>query len=158
MARSPRFAVVRATFNGGVTAALAAGAHRAFAAHKVPPKRIDWFDVPGAFELPLAAQWLAKSKRYQAIVALGCVVRGETPHFEYVAGECARGLARVALDTGVPVIFGVLTTETLQQALDRASEVDAPSPQHGPDVDGHGNKGYEAALAALDMVALKSRL
>ena len=94
--------------------------------------------VPGAFELPVAARKLAASGRYDAVVALGCVIRGGTPHFEYVAGECAGGLQRAALDTLVPVIFGVLTVETVEQAIERAAT-------------GEGNKGGEAMEAALEM-------
>jgi 6,7-dimethyl-8-ribityllumazine synthase len=101
--------------------------------------------VPGAFELPVVAQRLAKSGRYHAIVALGCVIRGDTAHFEYVAGECARGLQNVAVDTGIPVVFGVLTTETVEQALQRA----AP---------GGSNKGGEAMETALEMADLFVKL
>ena len=97
--------------------------------------------VPGAFELPLVAQKLAASGRFDAVIALGAVIRGDTPHFDFVAGECAAGLARVALDTGVPVIFGVLTTDTVEQASDRAGGK-------------HGNKGADAALTAIEMVRL----
>ena len=97
--------------------------------------------VPGAFELPVVARQLAKSGRFDAVVALGCVIRGDTAHFEYVAGECARGLQNVAVDTGIPVIFGVLTTETVEQALQRA----AP---------GGSNKGGEAMETALEMADL----
>jgi len=101
--------------------------------------------VPGAFELPLAARRLAGSGRFDAVVALGCVIRGDTPHFEYVAGECARGLQRAALDSGVPVAFGVLTVESVEQALQRAAT-------------GAGNKGGEAMESALEMAAVLARL
>ena len=100
--------------------------------------------MPGAFELPLAAKKLAASGRYDALVALGCVIRGDTPHFEYVAGECARGLQQAGLDTGVPIAFGVLTVETLEQARERAT--------------GAGNKGAEAMDSALEMASLLKRL
>src|SRR5579872_4422422 len=114
-----RFAIVRALFNGDITAALLTGAENGFADGGVEAADLEVFEVPGAFELPLCASWLVDTKRYDAIVCLGCVIRGETPHFEYVAGEAARGIAWVALQTGVPVIFGVLTTETAQQAWER---------------------------------------
>jgi 6,7-dimethyl-8-ribityllumazine synthase len=103
--------------------------------------------VPGAFELPLAAKVLAASKRFDAIICLGCVIRGDTPHFDYVAGECARGVQQVSLSESLPVIFGVLTTNTLEQALER---IDAKSP--------HGHAGERAAEAAAEMVALVSRV
>ena len=96
--------------------------------------------VSGAFELPLAADRLAASGHYDAVIALGAVVRGGTPHFDYVAGECARGLTRVALDRGIPVTFGVLTTDTVEQALERAGT-------------GEGNKGFDAAMTAIESVA-----
>ncbi len=102
-------------------------------------------DVPGAYELPTAAKWAAMSGDYDAIIAVGCVIRGETPHFEYVAGNCARGLMDASLQTGVPCIFGVLTVETEQQALDRSGGA-------------HGDAGGEAARAALEMIALRRDL
>ena len=152
-----RFAIVRARFNAHITQALLDGAKRAFAAAGVADGDVTTVEVPGAFELPVAALWLAQSKRYDAIVALGCVIRGETPHFEFVAGEAARGLGEVALQTGVPVAFGVLTTDTTAQASARASSVGTPSPEHGR---GHapGNKGFEAAQAALEMVRVRGAL
>ncbi|MBV8342567.1 MAG: 6,7-dimethyl-8-ribityllumazine synthase, partial [Gammaproteobacteria bacterium] len=101
--------------------------------------------VPGAFELPLAARKLAGSGRHHAVVALGCVIRGDTPHFDYVAGECARGLQLASLDTGVPVAFGVLTVDTVEQALERAATT-------------AGNKGGEAMESALEMASVMSRL
>jgi 6,7-dimethyl-8-ribityllumazine synthase len=101
--------------------------------------------VPGAFELPLAADALAAAGNHDAVVALGAVIRGGTPHFEYVAGECSRGLAQVGLKHGLPVIFGVLTTDTIDQALERAGS-------------GAGNKGFDTAVAALQMISLMDRL
>jgi 6,7-dimethyl-8-ribityllumazine synthase len=101
--------------------------------------------VPGAFDIPVAARQLAQSRRYEALVALGAVIRGQTPHFDYVAGECASGLARIALESGVPIGFGVLTTDTVEQAVDRAGGK-------------AGNKGADAALAALEMANLLKRL
>jgi 6,7-dimethyl-8-ribityllumazine synthase len=149
-----RFAVVRALFNGDITAALVAGARRALKDARVAARDVETFEVPGAFELPVTAQWLATSGRYDAVICLGCVIRGETPHFEYVAGEAARGIAAVSLATGVPVIFGVLTTENVEQALERAAPVARGQSQHGGRRK-KSNKGYEAAQSALHMVKLK---
>lgn len=138
-ARGLRFAVVTARYNRDITAKLLAGARQALAC----AAQVDLFEVPGAFELPLAALRLARNGRYDAIVALGCVIRGETPHFEYVAGEAARGLQQVALETGVPVAFGVLTTDTVEQAEARAGGA-------------LGNKGYDAAMTAVEMARFGS--
>jgi 6,7-dimethyl-8-ribityllumazine synthase len=140
-----RFALVVARFNALVTEALLAGCRDALARHGVPEDRLDVARVPGALEIPLVARRLAASGRYAAVVCLGCVIRGETPHFEYVAGQAAAGIMQVTLSTGVPVIFGVLTTDTIEQALSRAG------------LKG-GNKGADAALAAIEMVNLLSRL
>ncbi|HUI04379.1 MAG TPA: 6,7-dimethyl-8-ribityllumazine synthase [Acidimicrobiales bacterium] len=136
-----RVAVVCAKFNGGITERLLEGALAGFEAHgtKAATLTVAW--VPGAFELPLAARRLAASGTVDAVVALGAVIRGDTAHFDYVAGQCAEGLQRAALDTGVPVVFGVLTTETVEQALARCSGVEE-------------NKGYEAAVTALEMADL----
>jgi 6,7-dimethyl-8-ribityllumazine synthase len=133
-----RFAVVVAEFHDDITTRLLEGARECFAKHGATTVVEHW--VPGAFELPLAAQLLAETGRYEAVVTLGCVIRGETPHFEYVSGECARGLQQAMLATGVPIAFGVLTTETHAQAEARA----------GGD---HGNKGWDAALTAIQMAA-----
>ncbi len=129
-------AVVAARFNGEVTEALTAGAAEAL--EKAKAAKVKLFSVPGCFELPLAAKKLAESGHYDAIVALGAVVRGDTPHFDYVAAETAAGLARVSYDTGVPVAFGVLTTDNIGQAMDRAGGK-------------HGNKGADAAYTAVAM-------
>ena len=129
-------AVLVSRYNELVTVRLLDGAREALRDKGVPDARVDVIWVPGAFELPVAAETAASSGRYTALVALGCVVRGETPHFEYVAGEAARGLGNVALAHRVPVGFGVLTTDTLEQALARAGGA-------------AGNKGYEAVDAAL---------
>jgi 6,7-dimethyl-8-ribityllumazine synthase len=123
-----RFAVVVARFNSAITEKLLEGARKALA-----KAQVDVFRVPGAFELPLAAKMLANTHRYHGIIALGAVIRGDTPHFEYVAGEAARGLLDVALETGIPVSFGVLTTDTLAQAESRT------------------NKGFDAAMTAIEM-------
>ena len=130
-------AVVVARFNSNVTYKLKDGALEALATAKA--KKIEVFEVPGAYELPLAAKVLAKTGDWDAIVALGTVIRGDTPHFDFVAGECTRGLQQVMLDTMVPVAFGVLTTDNLEQAEERAGGV-------------HGNKGFDAAMTAIEMV------
>ncbi len=134
-----RIGVALARFNQGVTDQLLAGALDALARHNVAADAIDVATVPGAFELPLCAQRLAATGRYDAIICLGAVVRGETPHFDYVAGEAARGIEEVARRHDLPVAFGVLTTDTVEQALARAGGA-------------RGNKGYEAAVTALEMV------
>ena len=121
------------------------GALDALKRHGATEKQIEIVRVPGAFDIPIVARKLALSRRYDALIALGAVVRGQTPHFDYVAGECASGLARIALETGVPVAFGVLTTDTMEQAVDRAGGK-------------AGNKGADAALAAVEMANLLRRL
>jgi 6,7-dimethyl-8-ribityllumazine synthase len=134
-----RIGVALARFNQAVTDRLLAGALEALVRHGVADDAIDVATVPGAFELPLCAQRMAATGRYDALVCLGAVVRGETPHFDYVAGEAARGVAEVARRHDLPLAFGVLTADTVEQALARA----------GGD---RGNKGYEAAVTALEMV------
>ncbi len=134
----PRVSIVVARFNGLVTSRLLAGAKAALATRGARPRHV--VHCSGAWELPIVANSLAREEGTDAVVALGCVVRGATPHFDYVAGEAARGLAEVALRAGIPVVFGVLTTDTIEQALARASGR-------------AGNKGWEAALTALDTVA-----
>ncbi len=136
-----RFAIVVARFNSMVTTRLLDGARRAFEDHGVPDDAVDVAWVPGAWEIPLVAQRLAGSGLYSAVVCLGAVIQGETAHFEHVAREAASGIARVAAETGVPVLFGVLTTYTLEDAVARAGGE-------------HGNKGYDAAEAALEMASL----
>jgi 6,7-dimethyl-8-ribityllumazine synthase len=136
-----RLAIVAGRFNGDVTKLLLEGARGELAQHGLEPDSVPVIWVPGAFEIPLAAKQLAESGEVDAVVCLGAVIRGDTPHFEYVAGSCASGLSRVALDTGVPVAFGVLTTDDLEQALARAG---------GPE----GNKGAESAATAVEMVGL----
>lgn len=134
-------AVVAARFNAELVAALLDGALAQLAAHGLDADRVNVVHVPGAFEIPLAAEQLAKSGRYEAVIVLGAVVRGDTPHFEYVAGECARGVAQVSLMNRLPVIFGVLTVDTIEQGLARVGGSE-------------GHKGEEAAAAALEMVTL----
>ena len=144
-ARGLRCAVVVARYNARYVNQLLAGAEAAWRRHGGDPADLRIERVPGAFELPLAARAFALSGKVDAVVALGCVIRGDTAHFDYVAGECARGLQRVMLDTGVPVSFGVLTVDSRAQALERA----------GPDA---LNKGREALETALAMVGLLRRL
>ncbi len=140
-----RFAIVAARFNEFITARLIEGAIDAFVRHGGDVERVTQVWVPGAFELPLAAQKLAQSGRFAALVCLGCVIRGQTPHFDYVAGESAKGIAAVALQTGVPCAFGVVTADTLEQAIDRAGGK-------------HGNKGADAALTAIEMANLLAQI
>jgi 6,7-dimethyl-8-ribityllumazine synthase len=134
-----RIGVALARFNQAVTDRLLAGALEALGKHGVADDAIDVATVPGAFELPLCAQRMASTGRYDALVCLGAVVRGETPHFDFVAGEAARGLADVTRAQDLPIGFGVLTADTMAQALERAGGT-------------RGNKGYEAAVTALEMV------
>src|SRR5829696_1613852 len=136
-----RVAVVAARFNAKIVDELLAGCLRRLKALGVTDDRVETHRVPGAFELPVAAKVLAQTHKFSAIVCLGCVVRGDTPHFDYVAGEAARGIQRVSLSESLPVIFGVLTTNTEQQALDRVGGA-------------HGHAGERAAEAALEMIAM----
>jgi 6,7-dimethyl-8-ribityllumazine synthase len=140
-ARAWRFAIVASRTNGAVVERLLEGALACLAGRGVRRDAVAVARVPGAFELPLAAKRFAETGRYDAVIALGAVIRGGTPHFESICAETARGLASVALATDVPVLFGVLTTNTLEEALERAGGA-------------RGNKGTEAALAALEMAAL----
>ncbi|HRF62725.1 MAG TPA: 6,7-dimethyl-8-ribityllumazine synthase [Candidatus Competibacter sp.] len=140
-----RFALVAARFNSFIVQSLISGAVDTLRRHGVPATNIDLIWAPGSFELPLAAQRLAASERYDGIVALGAVIRGGTPHFEYVAGECAKGLASVSLQYNIPLGFGVLTVDTIDQAVERAGTK-------------AGNKGAEAVMSVLEMVSLLRRL
>lgn len=143
--RGLRFGIACARFNAEVTMRLLDGARRSFTGHGVAPGDLIVAFVPGAFELPLAAARLLGSDRLDGVVCLGAVIRGETSHFDFVAGECAAGCQRVQLDTGAPVIFGVLTTDDLDQAIERSG--------------GHvGDKGAEAATSAIEMARLLERL
>jgi 6,7-dimethyl-8-ribityllumazine synthase len=136
-----RFCIVSSRFNGFIVEQLVAGAVDTLIRHGGNPEDIHLAKTPGAFELPLAVKRIAASGRYGAIIALGVVIRGGTPHFEYVAGECVKGLASVSLELNLPVGFGVLTTDTIEQAIERAGTK-------------AGNKGAEAALSAIEMVNL----
>jgi 6,7-dimethyl-8-ribityllumazine synthase len=140
-----RFAVVAARFNQFVVERLVEGALDALKRHGVADDAVDLAWVPGSFEIPLVAQRLAGSRRYAAVICLGTVIRGDTDHYDYVAGGAANGVAQAALSTGVPVIFGVLTCDTLEQAINRAGAK-------------AGNKGFEAALTAIEMVNLLRQL
>jgi len=139
------FALVVARFNEFITGRLVEGALDELTRHGADPHRITQVWVPGSWEIPLVAQRLAASGQFHAIIGLGCVIRGQTPHFEYVAAEVAKGIAQVALATGVPVTFGVITADSLEQAIDRAG---AKS----------GNKGADAARAAIEMASLLGAL
>ncbi len=140
-----RFGVVVSRFNGFIVDSLQRGAIDTLLRHGARESDIEVVKVPGAHEIPLAAQKMADSGKYDAIIALGAVIRGATPHFDYVAGECAKGLAAVSQRTGLPVAFGVLTVDTIEQAIERAGTK-------------AGNKGGEAALSAIEMVNLLRRL
>jgi 6,7-dimethyl-8-ribityllumazine synthase len=140
-----RLAIVAGRFNGDVTKLLLDGALHELADRGLEPDAVPVIWVPGAFEIPLLAKRLAKSGERDAVICLGAVIRGDTPHFDFVAGECASGISRVALDTGVPVAFGVLTTDDLDQALARAGGAE-------------GNKGAESAATAVEMVDLLRQL
>ncbi len=139
--KGARFALVATRFNDFIVARLVEGALDALVRHGVAPGDVTIVKVPGAWEIPLVCARLAKAGTYDAIVALGCVIRGSTPHFEHVANEVSKGVAQVSLASGVPVGFGVLTTDSIEQAVERAGTK-------------MGNKGADAALAALEMVTL----
>jgi 6,7-dimethyl-8-ribityllumazine synthase len=140
-----RFALVAARFNALVVDQLVAGATDALRRHGVADADIDLVRVPGSFEIPLVAQRIGQSGKYAAVVCLGCVIRGDTDHYDHVAGTATSGIAHAALNCGVPVIFGVLTCDTLEQALHRAGAK-------------AGNKGFEAAVTAVEMVNLLRKL
>jgi 6,7-dimethyl-8-ribityllumazine synthase len=140
-----RFAVVVSKYNDFVTDRLQAGALAALSAAGAAPSDITVVRVPGAFEIPLAAQHAGESGRYDAIVCLGCLIRGETPHFEYIASAVAHGLTEAAAATGIPMAFGVLTTNSVEEALARAG-------------DGTGNKAHETAVAAIEMAEVIAQL
>lgn len=140
-----KLGIVVSRFNSFISEKLLEGAIDALVRSGVKDKDIDVARVPGAFEIPLVTQKMARSEKYDAVICLGVVIRGATPHFDYVAGEVAKGTAQVMLDTGVPVLFGVLTTETIEQAIERAGSK-------------AGNKGSEVAIAALEMINLLGAL
>ncbi|MGH7177768.1 MAG: 6,7-dimethyl-8-ribityllumazine synthase, partial [Tepidisphaeraceae bacterium] len=140
--REARIAIVAARFNGAIVDELLTGCLGRLEEIGANPAHVETHRVPGAFELPLAAKWIAGSGNFAAVICLGCVIRGDTPHFDFVAGECARGIQQAMLDSGVPIIFGVLTTDTEEQARQRAGGT-------------HGNAGARAADAAAEMIGLR---
>ena len=144
-AEGGKFALVASRFNSFIVDQLEAGAIDALIRHGAKKEDVHLVKAPGAFELPIVVQKLAASKKYDAIIALGAVIRGGTPHLEYVAGECVKGIAQVSLQYSIPVSFGVLTVDTLEQAIERAGTK-------------AGNKGAEAALSAIEMVSLFNSL
>lgn len=143
--RGARFVLLVARFNSFVVESLLAGAVDCLKRHGAEAQDLEIVRVPGAFEMPLVAKRLAASKKYDAIIALGAVIRGGTPHFEYVAGECTKGLASVGMEYDIPVAFGVLTVDSIEQAIERSGTK-------------AGNKGVEAAMSAIEMVDLLKRL
>jgi len=145
IAKGKKFAIVASRFNDFITKELVAGCTDTLIRHSAEEKDISITWVPGAFEVPLIAQKLAQSKDYDAVICLGTVIRGATPHFDYIANEAAKGIAKVSLDTGLPVIFGVITADTIEQAVERAGTKD-------------GNKGRDAALSAIEMANLLQQL
>jgi len=140
-----RVAIVAARFNSAIVDELLAGCQRRLTKLQITEDRVAVFRVPGAFELPVAAKALADTKNFAAVICLGCVIRGDTPHFDYVAGETARGIAQVSIDATLPIIFGVLTTNTEQQARDRIGG-------------SHGHAGERAADAAVEMIAFLEKV
>jgi 6,7-dimethyl-8-ribityllumazine synthase len=144
-ARGRRFAIAAARFNELVVGKLVEGSLACFRSHGIAEEDLVLAWVPGAFELPMVARRLAETGLYDGVVCLGAVVRGETAHYDYVAGEAARGIREASVDTGVPILFGVLTTETMEQAIDRAGGK-------------HGNKGWDAAMAAMQMASVLDQL
>ncbi|PID78071.1 MAG: 6,7-dimethyl-8-ribityllumazine synthase [Deltaproteobacteria bacterium] len=144
-ASGKKYAIIVARFNDFITDRLTGGAVDALTRHGADDENIDIIKVPGAFEIPLTAKKIAEGKKYDAVICLGAVIRGATPHFEYVSSEAAKGIAVVSLETGIPVVFGVLTTDTIEQAIERAGSK-------------AGNKGVEAAMSAIEMANLVTEL
>ncbi len=144
-AKNKKFGIVVSRFNELISTQLLSGAQDCLLRHECKNDNITVAWVPGSFEIPLAAKKMAQSSKYDAIICLGAVIRGGTPHFEYIASEVSKGVANVGLETGVPAIFGILTTDTIEQALERAG-IKA------------GNKGWDAALSAIEMVNLLTKL
>ena len=140
-----RVAVIAARWNGEITDGLLSGAIKALTRHGIAQSNIEIFRVPGAFELPLASQRAARTGRFCAVICLGCVIRGDTPHFDYVCSETTRGIGQVSLNENLPVAFGLLTTDNLEQSLERSG-------------DNSENKGEEAALTALEMLTMLQKM
>lgn len=145
VARDYRFGIVVGRFNEFISGKLLSGCLDALKRHDAAEESIEVAWVPGAFEVPLVAQKMAAGKRYDAVICLGAIIRGATPHFEYVSGEVAKGIAKVSLDTGVPTIFGIITSDTLEQAIERAGTK-------------AGNKGWDAAVSAIEMADLLRKI
>ena len=145
ISKGKKFAIVAARFNAFITEKLLEGALDGFKLHGVKDDEVTVVWTPGSYEIPVVAKKLAASKKYDAVIALGAVIRGSTSHFDYVAGEAAKGVAHASYETGVPVIFGVLTTDTIEQAIERAGTKS-------------GNKGFDAAMAAIEMANLMEQL
>ncbi len=144
-AKGLKFAIVVARFNDFITGKLLDGAVDALVRHGASDQHISVIKVPGAYEIPLAAKKVADTKSYDAVICLGTVIRGATPHFDYVAGEAAKGIAIASMDSGVPISFGVLTTDTIEQAVERAGTKS-------------GNKGWDSAMVAIEMAQLLKKL
>ncbi len=144
-AEGKRFGLVASRFNELVVRKLVEGAEDCLLRHGAEEDRMELAWVPGSFEIPLAAQRMASSKRYDAVICLGAVIRGATPHFEYIASEVTKGIAQINLQTGVPTVYGIITADTLEQALERAGTK-------------MGNKGWDAALTAIEMVNLLPKI
>lgn len=144
-AEGKKFGIVLARFNSFIAERLLEGAIDTLLRSGADGNNIEVARVPGAYEIPLVAQKMAKSGRYDAVICLGVVIRGATPHFDYVAGEAAKGIAQVSLDSGIPILFGVLTTDTIEQAIERAGSK-------------AGNKGADCAIAAVEMISLLKQL
>ena len=140
-----KFAIIVSRFNEFITGRLLEGAIDALIRHGAAEKNIDIIKVPGSFELPLVAKKAAQKKSYDAVICLGTIIRGATPHFDYVAAEASKGIATASMDTGVPIAFGVLTTDTIEQAIERAGSKS-------------GNKGWDAAMVAIEMAQLLKKL
>ncbi len=140
-----KLGIVAARFNDFITSRLLDGALDALQRHGVAENDIEIVKVPGSYEIPLAAKMLAQSKKYNAVICLGAVIRGATPHFEYVSAEVSKGIAAVSMETGLPVIFGVLTTDTIEQAIERAGTKS-------------GNKGWDAAISAIEMANVMKQM
>jgi len=145
IAKGKRFGIVASRFNDFMTKELVAGCTDTLIRHGAGIEDITVSWVPGAFEIPLIAQKFARGKSYDAVICLGTVIRGATPHFDFIASEVAKGIAKVSLDTGIPVVFGVITADTIEQAVERAGTKD-------------GNKGRDAALSAIEMVNLLEKV
>lgn len=144
-AKGLKFCIIASRFNNFITDRLVEGAVDAILRHSGEEENIDIVKVPGSFEIPLVAKKVASTKKYDAVVALGAVIRGDTPHFDYIAGEVAKGVALVTIETGVPVIFGVLTTDDVNQAVERAGTK-------------LGNKGFSSAMNAIEMANLMKKI